>query len=194
MYESHGCQEIQEVIDGQLRTFSVSGLLDGVDLPDKRERKSSKSSRRVKLFYSYSHKDEALRDELEAHLKILERQKLIAPWHDRRILPSEDWDDEIDDNLEAADLILLLVSANFMNSDYIDKVELKRALEKEREGSAKVVPVILSSVDWDLAEFSYLQALPKDADAVTSWKNRDEAWTDVAKGIRKVVEEILSKK
>jgi internalin A len=141
----------------------------------------------LRLFYSYSHKDEKLRDKLETHLKILERQGLIAPWHDRKILAGEEWADDIDENLEHADIILLLVSADFINSDYCFGKELKRALERHDQHEATVIPIILRDVNWTKAPFARLQSLPRDGKAVTSWSNRDAAWTNVSKGIEQAI-------
>ena len=142
----------------------------------------------IRLFYSYSHKDEALRDELEEALALLKRQGLISSWHDRKIGAGEEWKGAIDQNLEEAQVILLLVSSSFLASDYCWDVETKRAIERHDRGEAKVIPVILRPCDWHGAPFGKLQALPKDGKAVTSWANKDEAWTDVAKGIRRAIE------
>jgi len=142
----------------------------------------------IRLFYSYSHKDETLRDELEEALTLLERQGLISEWHDRKIGAGEEWKGAIDQNLEEAQVILLLVSSSFLASDYCWDVETKRAIERHDQGVAKVIPVILRPCDWHGAPFGQLQALPKDAKAVTTWTNKDEAWTDVAVGIRRAVE------
>ena len=147
----------------------------------------------VDLFYSYAHEDEALRDELAGHLKIMERRGVIRPWHDRRIDPGTRWDREIDRQLARADLVLLLVSKDFINSDYIWGHELDTAMRRQRSGEASVVPVMLRAVDIAGAPFAELQGLPSDLRPVTSWPNRDEAWTDVAKGIRRTVEQIRSR-
>lgn len=148
----------------------------------------------VDLFYSYAHEDEALRDELDKHLKIMERRGVIRSWHDRRIVPGAGWEGEIDSNLSAADLILLLISADFVNSDYIWSKELAGALQRHARGEASVVPVMLRAVDIEEAPFAQLQGLPSDLRPVTSWPNRDEAWTDVAKGIRRTVAAILARR
>jgi len=147
----------------------------------------------VSVFYSYSHRDEALRDELEKHLAMLKREGYITQWHDRKIDAGEVWETRIDDELEAAQVILLLVSSDFLASDYCYDVEMKRALEKHEAGESRVIPIVLRSCDWSLAPFGKLQALPKDAMAVTSWANQDEALTDVAKGIRKVIDGIRNR-
>ena len=144
----------------------------------------------VDLFYSYAHEDEPLRDELDGHLALLRRKGVIRPWHDRGIVPGQKWDEAIDRELSTADLILLLVSKDFLNSDYIWGKELAVAIARAERGDASVVPVLLRAVDIEDAPFAKLQGLPTDLRPVTSWPNRDEAWTDVAKGIRRTVEAI----
>lgn len=148
----------------------------------------------VDLFYSYAHEDEPLRDELAGHLKIMERRGVIRPWHDRCIAPGQKWDQAISGQLESADLVLLLVSKDFINSDYIWGHELETAMNRQKRGEASVVPVMLRAVDIDGAPFADLQGLPTDLRPVTSWPNRDEAWTDVAKGIRRTVEQIQAQR
>lgn len=144
----------------------------------------------VHLFYSYSHKDEELRDELETHLAILRRQGFIHGWHDRQISAGREWAGEIDRNLDTAHIILLLVSASFIASDYCYDKEMKRALQRHEAGEARVIPVIIRSVDWRGAPFGKLKVLPRDGKPVTSWPNRDEAWTYVTRRIREAVEEL----
>lgn len=147
----------------------------------------------VKVFYSYSHADEGLRDKLEKHLKLLQRQKVIDTWHDRKINAGKEWKQAIDDNLEAADIILLLISVDFLASDYCFDIEVQRAMHKYEEGSAIVIPVSLCSCDTIDVEFMKLQGLPKDFKPVTSWDNEDDAFTDIAKGIRAVAQDIRIK-
>jgi len=147
----------------------------------------------VRLFYSYSHKDESLRNELETHLKLLQRQGLIETWHDRKIEAGEEWKQKIDDNLERADIILLLVSADFIASDYCYEIEMKRALERHEKKEARVIPVIVRDVNWRIAPFAKLQALPKDGKAVALWENKDSAWRNVSEGIERVIEEMRKK-
>jgi hypothetical protein len=117
----------------------------------------------VKVFYSYAHEDEKLRDELKKHLSNLKRQGVITDWYDRDISAGKVWDDEIKQHLNSAKVILLLTSPDFMDSDYINDVEVKRAMERHEAGEARVVPVILRPVDWAGTPFSKLQALPTDA-------------------------------
>jgi hypothetical protein len=141
----------------------------------------------IEVFYSYAHEDEELREELDKHLTMLKRQGVITGWHDREISVGTEWAGKIDEHLNSARVILLLISADFLASDYCYDVELKRAMERHKVGEARVIPVILRSVDWQGAPFGKLQALPKDAKPVTSWDNRDEAFTDIAQGIRNIV-------
>jgi hypothetical protein len=141
----------------------------------------------LKLFYSYSHSDDELRLELEKHLTMLQRNRVIEGWHFRKIPAGREWEGEIDENLEAAHIILLLISADFLYSNYCWEVEGRRAMERHQKGSCTVIPVILRACEWNETPFHKLQALPTDAKAVTSWQNRDEALTDIAKGIRNAV-------
>jgi tetratricopeptide (TPR) repeat protein len=144
-------------------------------------------SQAIEVFYSYSHVDEALRNELEKHLKSLQRQGLITQWHDRRIDAGTEWASAIDIHLDIASVILLLISSDFIASDYCYDVEMQRAMERHEAGEATVIPIILRPADWQGTPFAKLQALPTNAKPITSWQNRDEAFLDVAKGIRAVI-------
>ncbi|MEK7995720.1 MAG: toll/interleukin-1 receptor domain-containing protein, partial [Planctomycetota bacterium] len=109
---------------------------------------------------------------------------LIVTWHDRKITAGDEWKDQIDEHLESADIILLLASADFIDSDYCYDIEMKRALEKHAAGTARVIPVVLSPCEWQRTPFARLQALPKDGKAVTTWQNQEEAFADISRGIR----------
>ncbi len=145
-------------------------------------------ARPVSLFFSYSHKDEDLRGELETHLSPLRRQQVISGWHDRMITPGDEWKSRIDENLNQADVILLLVTPNFLASDYCFDVEMKQAMGRHELGEACVIPVIVRPVDWHGEPFAKLHCLPRDGKPITRWPDRDEAWLDVVKGIRKAAE------
>jgi TIR domain len=144
----------------------------------------------IEVFFSYAHKDEELKNELVKHLSILKRQGVITAWHDREITAGTEWAGEIDRHLNTAHIILLLISSDFLASDYCYDIELAQAMERHATGEACVIPVILREVDWKGAVFGKLQALPKNADPVANWVNRDQAFADVARGIRKAVEEL----
>ncbi len=142
------------------------------------------SNRKAKLFISYSHKDDRYREQLAVHLASLRRQGVIADWHDRKIMPGEEWRTAIDQNLDAADCVLLLVTPDFLASDYCYSGEMKRALAKNSEGRVLVIPVIVRPADWRHPPLGDLEALPKDAKPVVEWAHRDRAWLNVAEGIR----------
>lgn len=147
----------------------------------------------VEVFYSYAHEDERLRIALEKHLTLLKRQGVITGWHDRRISAGTEWAGQIDSHLNTAALILLLVSPDFLGSDYCYDVELARALQRHEAGEARVIPIILRPVDWMSGSFGKLQALPSNGKPVTTWGNRDQAFFNVATGIRAAIEELRSK-
>jgi hypothetical protein len=147
---------------------------------------STGATESVEIFFSYSHKDESLRKGLEDHLSVIRRQGIISGWHDRMIGPGQEWKGEIDRRLDSARIILLLISPSFLASDYCWDVEMKRAIERHERAEATVIPVILRPCDWHGAPFGKLQALPKDAKPVTSWRPQDEAFKNIAEGIRAV--------
>jgi hypothetical protein len=148
----------------------------------------------ISLFFSYSKKDDRLREKLEAHLCLLRDQGVIRDWHDRRIEAGTEWAGAISEHLEEAGIILLLVSAEFLATQYIRDKEIARAMERHDAGTARVIPVILRPIDaWHTAPFGKLQALPGNGKAVTAWKNRDEAFADVARGIREAVEGLTNR-
>src|SRR5262245_5466127 len=144
----------------------------------------------VTIFYSYSHKDEKYRNDLASSLALMKRQGLIREWYDRDLVPGDKWEDKIFGELESADLILLLVSRDLINSDFIWGQELKRAMDRDAAGEARVVPIVIRPAEWQGSPLGALQALPKNAKPVTLWQNRDSAWLDVANGIRKAIGEL----
>lgn len=144
----------------------------------------------ARLFFSYSHQDEALRNELEIHLAALQRQGLIEPWHDRRIGAGEEVDRAIDEQLDSADIILLLISPYFIASRYCYDVEMARALERHARGEAKVIPVILHPCDWHALPFGKLLATPTDGRPVSKFPNQHEAFLEISTAIRKCAEAI----
>jgi len=141
----------------------------------------------AKIFFSYSHKDESLRDELEKHLSILKRQGLIETWHDRRIGAGGDFSHEISSHLEEADIILLLVSSDFLASDYCYDIEMTRAMERHERGEATVIPVILRPCSWHGAPFGKLLAATTDGKPITKFPTLDDGFLEVTSAIEKVV-------
>jgi TIR domain-containing protein len=142
------------------------------------------------LFFSYSHLDESLRDQLETHLSSLWRQGIISSWHDRRITAGTEFGDAIDSHLDVADVILLLISPDFIASDYCYEREMSRALERHQKGEARVIPVILRPCDWHGLPFGELLATPKDGRPITMWPNIDEAFLDVVNAIKSALREL----
>ncbi|MBV8808724.1 MAG: toll/interleukin-1 receptor domain-containing protein, partial [Acidobacteriaceae bacterium] len=141
----------------------------------------------VELFYSYAHSDEPLCKELQKHLTALKRAGLISDWYDRKIEPGSEWAAQIHEALERAGIILLLVSADFLASQYISDVELPFALARHNSGRATVIPVLLRPVEWRDTPFAKLQILPSEARPVTLWPNQDEAFSDVAGRLRELL-------
>jgi hypothetical protein len=141
----------------------------------------------LRVFYSYAHEDEPLRQKLDTHLKVLQRQGLIASWSDRQIGAGQEWKEAIDLKLETADVILLLVSSSFLASDYCYDVEMARAMERHDAREALVVPIILRPVNWRAAPFAKLQMLPTDGKPITDWRPQDKGWADVAAGLGRAI-------
>ena len=144
----------------------------------------NKKAERLKVFVSYSHADKDLKDRLIKHLRPLEHENLIEVWVDHQISAGDDWDKEIAKNLGKADIVIALVSIDFINSKYCYDIELEKALEREAAGDSKVIPVILRSCLWTRSPLGRLKALPTDGKAVTTWQDVDEALTVVATGVR----------
>ncbi len=150
----------------------------------------------VKIFISYSHADAPLLKQLEAHLNPLIREGLIEIWSDREIKSGTNWGEEINKQIDSADIILLLISSDFMASDFAYGVEMKRMLKRHDSGKARVIPVILRPVSWERGPFGRLQALPRDGMPVTSsrWRSIDEAFFDITSGIRGIIDDIVKRK
>src|SRR5713101_9728744 len=129
----------------------------------------------VTILICYAREDEALLNKLKTHLRPLQRQGLIDVWYDRNISAGTEWEPEIKEHLNSAQIVLLLVSPDFMGSDYCYSIEMKQALERHARGEAKVIPVILRSVYWHGEPLGKLQALPTDGKPVTDpdWHNLD---------------------
>lgn len=139
---------------------------------------------KLRIFCSYSVKDERFREELETHLSVLKRAGVVDFWTFRQIAPGKEWQREIQAGFDQANVFLALVSANFLASDYCWDIEMQAALERHRSGTAIVVPVILKPCAWKDAPFAQLQALPAGAKPVSHWRSHDDAWTNVVQELR----------
>jgi len=146
-----------------------------------------------KVFISYSHTDEELKNRLINHLSSLVRKEAINIWHDRKLIAGYDFDHEIKQELLDSDLILFLISSEFIASDYINDVEVKKALDMHEKGDAIVVPIILRPCDWKELKFGKIQALPKDANPIINWGNMDQGFMSVIDGIKEIINGNLEK-
>ena len=142
----------------------------------------------MKVFISYSHKDETALGRLHTHLAVLRREGRIDEWFDREILAGMEIDAEVAERLESSGLFLLLVSPDFLASDYCVELEMERALERHRSGDAKVVPIIIEPCDWTSTPLRKLKALPRDGEPVSEWTNENNAYLDVIRELRRVLE------
>lgn len=136
---------------------------------------NKEEDRPLKVFISYSHQDEKIKDELLKHLAPLKRNGLISEWHDRLLQPGANWKNEISKNLVESDIVILLISIDFINSDYCYESEMEQAILRNNEGLCRVVPVLARPCLWNETPFSKIQALPKDAKPISIWDSQDEA-------------------
>jgi tetratricopeptide (TPR) repeat protein len=144
----------------------------------------------IEVFCCYALEDETWLRKLETHLSLLKRRGLIATWHDRLVRPGANRAEEIDAHLNSASVILLLISADFLTSDYCSGGQMQRALRRQEAGEARVLPILVRSVDLIPAPFTHLQVLPTDARALSTWSDQDTALADVVAGIRRVIEDL----
>lgn len=147
----------------------------------------------IKVFYCYAHEDDALREQLARHLSPLRRLRDITGWFNRDIQAGTDWEQESEAQMHTASIILLLISADFMASDYCYTVEMKRALDRHRAGTACVIPILLRSVEWERTPLGGLLPLPGNKKPVTQWADQDEAWLNVVQGIGEIIRKLLPK-
>ncbi len=145
------------------------------------------TSKPIKVFYSYSRRDEHLRAELAKHLSPLRHQGVIEDWHDREIDAGDDWEEVIRLRLSESDLVLLLISPDFLASEYCYGKELAYAMERHVSGETEIVPILLRPIDWESTPFSSLKPLPRNRKPIISWENTDDAFTDVAKQLRRII-------
>ncbi len=150
------------------------------------------NKRAFEIFYSYAHEDREFQEKLEKQLLIFKRQGLISSWNDQDIHAGQEWEHEINAHLNTADIILLLVSPDFIASDYCYSKEMRRALERHNTREACVVPIIVRPVYWQASPIGKLQALPTEAKPVTQWPDSDEAFYDIATGIFRIIVNLTS--
>jgi CheY-like chemotaxis protein len=146
----------------------------------------------INVFYSYADEDERLQKKLETHLTVFRQEGSIATWNKRNVSAGTEWMIQIDEHIERAQIILLLVSAHFLASQYCYSIELQRALQKHEAHEACVIPIILRPVDWEKSPLGKLQVLPRGGKPVTGrgWKNMDEAFAHIAHDLRSVLTQV----
>jgi TIR domain len=150
---------------------------------------TTRSNPPITIFISYSHYDAYLENQLEKHLAILKRQQVIKIWADKEIASGAAWSEEINTRLETADIIVLLISPDYLASPASDR-EMERALARHQEGKAIVMPVILRPVDWQASPIAAIQVLPPNGIPVSAWSSKDMVWAEVATGIRTAVQSL----
>jgi internalin A len=190
--EAQGMADFPKVVGAEIMKFKIRDLLNGVDLPGYKKEKAPET-RPISVLYSYAHEDERYKDSLETHLKILHRQGKISSWSDCEIEGGENWREEIMRELNRADIILLLISADFIKSDFCYEVEMGRALERNANKEARVMPIIIRDCIWAETPFAKLQALPKDGKPIKLWGDKDTAWKNVAEGVQRAADNFRKK-
>lgn len=147
---------------------------------------NKQEEKQANIFISYSHRDKEFADSLESHLSLLRRENVINTWHDQSISAGASWSHAIDTHLKASNIIILLVSADFLASDYCYGFEMKQALAMHDAGEAVVIPIIVRSCDWRSAPFSKLQSLPRDAKPISLHPDQDEVFVEIAHELRRI--------
>ncbi len=148
----------------------------------------------IKVFVSYSRKDKDYKEELLEFLAPMRRNDTIQIWNDKDILPGEQWEDELLERLTTADIVIFLVSPSLLNSDYIHRVEIKGAMERHKKGELVIIPILIRNSDFAESDFKTFQGLPSDLKPVSTWEDRDSAWLNITKGLKRVIESIQKKK
>ncbi|MET0646464.1 MAG: COR domain-containing protein [Pyrinomonadaceae bacterium] len=196
VWEKSGAKKFPMIVDGTVTELDVQRLLNGVETEGERAsaggvraRQKVERGRAARVFVSYSRRDERMLNELKTHLSPLRRLRLIETWDDREIEAGDDWREKVHENLERADIIVLLVSAHFIDSDYCFEKEFGRAFERHQKNEARVVPVIIHDANWTvIPQLKELQALPKNGRPVSMWPNKHTAWRDVSERVQKMLE------
>lgn len=189
---------LQEVIGNEVVTVLVRELLNGVDIgprvPTAEQLSIHADSGPLSIFYSYAHADAKQRLKLDKHLAPLKRLGVIADWYDNDILPGDVWTEEIAEKLKSADIVLLLVSPDFVASKYCYEIELEEAMKRQKDGKAVVLPIIVRSTHaWTKLPFGRLKALPADGKAIPKWKPQDDGWVGVAEGVERAAEALRAR-
>ena len=148
------------------------------------------NSEPVEIFFSYAREDEHIMNDVRRQFVIYERKGWIIKWYDRQIFPGQNWNNQIDEHLHKAQIILLFISPYFIESDYCYNLEMVTALDRHSTGKAVTIPIILHPCPWKESPLKYLQALPTDGKAVALWSNREEVCLSVAEAVMDEVKKL----
>jgi len=140
-----------------------------------------------KLFISYSKKDVEYLNTFKNHLSPLNRNEKVVTWDDQDLIPGEKWNQRIRYQLDNADVIVLLVSSDFMATNYVMNVEVARAIERHNVGKVILIPIILRPCVWENQEFAKLKVLPTKGKPITLYSDEDTAWREVVEEIKSVL-------
>jgi len=143
---------------------------------------------KVKVFLSYTHTDEKYKNKLNVHFAPLKRCNKVETWNDRELIAGTKFDAEIKKHLNEDEIIILLISADFIASDYCYDIEMKRALEREKNGECTVIPIILRDCLWQITPLKDLLALPKDGKPISTFVNEDEAYLQIVKAVNDIID------
>jgi len=189
--EKNSIAELPKTIGDDVLSVNVSRLLDETEVPGARHKDDQRSIQRrpLKLFISYAHEDERWRAKLAPNLGLLVREGLVEVWSDLQIVAGAKWDEEIKKKLEEADLYLLLISVDLLNSDYVQDVELPIARRRHDENKARLIPVIVRKCSWS-RYVGDIQGLPTAARPIKQWPDKDQAFFSVEEGLRKTIDEV----
>jgi len=150
----------------------------------------------ISIFLSYAKEDKPFKDKLLKHLSSMIRRNQIDIWDDEQIAGGQNWKEEIESKLRTAQVAILLVSADFLASDFINDFEIPILLERGKKGEVSIVPMLIRPVYFQGSELSDFKGLPKSGKPISNWQNEDEAWISVVGDLVEIIEkkekEILS--
>jgi len=197
IFERSRRDTIPVTIGNEVKDFSVKQLLDGVDLPGvsrvpARERRGIDGS--PSLFVSYSHKDDRFRDQFVGSLTAYERKGELTVWDDTKIVPGQKWEPEILGKLERADIIVLLLSTDFIRSDYCVQKEMKRAIERDAAGECAIIPIVIRACRFEKLEVGQIQAIRPGGNAIKQHRDRDAAWMEVTRQLDRVLADLRKRR
>lgn len=138
---------------------------------------------KVKVFLSYAHADEKYKEELDKHFAALKRSEKVETWNDRKLQAGCRLDEDIKRHLNEDHIIILLISSDFIASDYCYNIEMKRAIERNERGECMVIPIIIRPCLWMETPLKNILALPKDGKPVSKYTDSDEAYLEIVSAV-----------